>query len=44
MEVVWNEGIAKKIENGSLEVMDGMGLAGGRGAGRVRRVDFHISW
>lgn len=45
VEVVWNEGIVKKGENGSVEVTDGKGLAGRLTAGsRSKRLDFHRLW
>jgi hypothetical protein len=37
VEVVWNEEIAKRGENKSVEVTDGMGVAGGATARRVRK-------
>ena len=44
VEVVLNVGVVKTVKIESVEVTDGMGLAGERDAGRVRRGDFHISW
>ena len=38
------KGIVKMGGNESVEVADGMGLAGRLSAGRVRRGDFHILW
>jgi hypothetical protein len=42
-EVVLNVGIAKMGKSESVEVMDGVGLAGGRVLAGVRTRGFHIS-
>ena len=36
MEVLWNEEIAKRGENKSVEIADGTGVAGGATARHVR--------